>query len=205
MTTPDADRSKTPGDDACDVLSAAAIQDTLWTIGHSTRSWEAFLTLLRDARIDALVDVRRYAGSRRNPQFSPDAMRSGLCDAGIDYLPMPEMGGRRTANSDSPNTAWRVAAFRAYADYLATPEFARARERLMRLGNDKRTAVMCAEAVWWHCHRRLIADDFSARGWQVLHLMTPERSEPHPLHEAARMTEGVLRYPSEAAAQATLF
>ncbi len=178
---------------------------TLWTIGHSTRLWDAFLDVLQEARIQTLVDVRRHAGSRRNPQFSPLSMAPALREAGIDYLPMHEFGGRRTADKDSPNTAWRVAAFRGYADYMATPDFVLARERLMRLARSQRVAVMCAEALWWQCHRRLIADDFTARGCRVLHLMASGRQELHALNPAARMVDGVLRYPAEGDAQAALF
>ena len=162
------------------------------------------MTLLREAQIEALVDVRRFAGSRRNPQFSPIAMTPALRDVGIDYIAMPEFGGRRTADADSPNAAWRVAGFRGYADYMATPEFMLARAHLMQFAQTRRAAVMCAEALWWQCHRRLIADDFIARGWQVLHLMAPGRQEPHPLNAAARMIDGVLRYPSEGGTQASL-
>lgn len=170
---------------------------TLWTIGHSTRPWPDFVALLREAGIACLVDVRRFAGSRRNPQYSPVAMGEALPEAGIEYLPMPEFGGRRAPQPDSPNGAWRVAAFRGYADHMASEEFVHARERLMQLAGARRTAAMCAEAVWWRCHRRLIADDFTARGWRVLHLMTSGRAEPHPLNPAARMIDGVLRYPPE--------
>ncbi|MCY7355136.1 MAG: DUF488 domain-containing protein [Lysobacter sp.] len=183
----------------------ATSDDTLWTIGHSTRPWDAFAALLQEARIKALVDVRRFAGSRRNPQYSPLAMAPALHAIGIDYVAMPEFGGRRTADADSPNTAWRVAAFRGYADYMAAPEFVLARVQLMQRAQSQRTAVMCAEAVWWRCHRRLIADDFIARGWQVLHLLTLGRIEPHPLNASARMVDDVLRYPAEGDAQATLF
>jgi len=178
---------------------------TLWTIGHSTREWDDFVAMLREAGIDCLVDVRRFAGSRRNPQYSPLAMAPALRDAAIDYVPMPEFGGRRLPLPDSPNGAWRVTAFRGYADYMATPEFALARTRLMDLAGARRTSVMCAEAVWWRCHRRLIADDFTARGWQVLHLMASGKVQPHPLNPAARMHDGVLRYPREGDDQAALF
>jgi len=178
---------------------------TLWTIGHSTREWEEFAGMLREAGIEALVDVRRFAGSRRNPQFSPLAMAPALEAAGIEYVPMPEFGGRRTPQPDSPNGAWRVAAFRAYADYMAGPEFVLARERLMRLAHERRVAVMCAEAVWWRCHRRLIADDFTARGWQVCHLMAPGKATVHPLNPDARMVDGVLRYPAPGGGQGSLF
>jgi uncharacterized protein (DUF488 family) len=178
---------------------------TLWTIGHSTREWNDFVALLCEAEIESLVDVRRFAGSRRNPQYSPIAMAPALKAAGIGYRPMPEFGGRRAPHADSPNVAWRVAAFRGYADYMASPEFQLAREHLMQLAHERRCAVMCAEAVWWRCHRRLIADDFKARGWQVLHLMTKGRVEPHPLNPDARMVDGVLRYPAADTDQAALF
>lgn len=178
---------------------------TLWTIGHSTRGWDDFVALLRGARIDCLVDVRRFAGSRRNPQYSPLAMTPALQAAGIEYRPLPELGGRRAPHADSPNGAWRVAAFRGYADYMATPEFKLARERLMQLATARRSAVMCAEAVWWRCHRRLIADDFTVRGWQVLHVMAPGKVQPHPLNPAACMIDGVLHYPAETGPQEALF
>jgi uncharacterized protein (DUF488 family) len=177
----------------------------LWTIGHSTREWDDFVAMLREAAIDCLVDVRRFAGSRRNPQYSPLAMAPALAEANIDYVPMPEFGGRRVPLPDSPNGAWRVTAFRGYADYMATPEFVLARTRLMDLAQARRTSVMCAEAVWWRCHRRLIADDFTARGWQVLHLMALGKVQPHPLNPAARMRDDVLRYPPEGDDQAALF
>lgn len=184
---------------------ATAPIGVLWTIGHSTREWDVFVAMLREASIACVVDVRRFAGSRRNPQFSPVAMAPALQEAGIAYLPMPEFGGRRTARADSPNDAWRVAAFRGYADYMATEDFQLARERLMREAADARCAVMCAEALWWRCHRRLIADDFVARGWQVVHLMGPGKQQSHPLNPAARMQDGVLRYPAQGDAQPTLF
>jgi uncharacterized protein (DUF488 family) len=168
---------------------------TLWTIGHSTRPWEDFLSLLEANAIACVADVRRFAGSRRNPQYSPVDMGPALQAAGIEYLPMPELGGRWTVAPDSGNGAWRVAAFRGYADYMATPEFGLARERLMARAGAARTTVMCAEAVWWRCHRRLIADDFTARGWQVLHIMAPGKTQLHELNPDARMVDGVLRYP----------
>jgi uncharacterized protein (DUF488 family) len=191
--------------DATQDESMRAGAGRLWTVGHSTRDWDDFLALLREAQIQCLVDVRRFAGSRRNPQYSPIAMAPALQAGGIEYRPMPEFGGRRTPQLQSPNGAWRVAAFRGYADYMAGPEFELARAHLMQLARARRCAVMCAEAVWWRCHRRLIADDFVARGWQVLHLMTLGRIEPHPLNPDARMVDGVLRYPAAEAGQATLF
>ena len=175
---------------------------TLWTIGHSTRPWEEFVAILQAAGIEVLVDVRRFAGSRRNPQYSRDTMPMALAEAGIEYLPMPAMGGRRKPAPDSPNTAGRVEAFRAYADPLASPEYIAARAELMAIARRRRTCVMCAEAVWWRCHRRLIADDFVARGWQVIDLMGPGKSEPPSPNANAVMVDDVLQYP---APQAGLF
>ncbi len=174
---------------------------TLWTIGHSNRSWQDFVPLLAEARIAVLADVRRFAGSRRHPQFSRDAMPAALAAAGIRYWPLPALGGRRTPLADSPNRAWRVAAFRAYADHLASDEYVAARDELMAVAAVERTCVMCAEALWWQCHRRLIADDFVARGWQVVHLMGRGHSAAHDLNEDAVMGDDVLRYPG---AQPTL-
>ena len=177
----------------------------LWTIGHSTRPWEDFVALLRENAIACLADVRRFAGSRRNPQYSPVDMALALEEAGIDYLPMPDFGGRRKPEEDSPNGAWRVAAFRGYADYMATPGFALARGRLVREAGARRVAVMCAEAVWWRCHRRLIADDFTARGWTVLHIMAPGKLQQHVLNPDARLEGDHLVYPPGGAAQEQLF
>ena len=180
-------------------------RDTLWTVGHSTRDWDDFVALLHGAGIQMLVDVRRHAGSRRHPQFFSDTMARMLPGEGIEYVAMPDLGGRRPARADSPNGAWRNASFRGYADYMATDAWRAARDRLAVLAHARRTAVMCAEAVWWRCHRRLIADDFSARGWQVLHLMTPGRAEPHPLNPDACMVDDILHYPAPDDAQAGLF
>ncbi|MFC7300951.1 DUF488 family protein [Cognatiluteimonas weifangensis] len=177
----------------------------LWTIGHSTRDWDAFAALLVAAGIACLVDVRRFAGSRRNPQYAPAAMAPALQAAGIGYRALPELGGRRAPQPDSRNGAWRVAAFRGYADHLASPEYVAGRTRLLQLAQSQRCAVMCAEAVWWRCHRRLIADDFTARGWQVWHLLAPGKTQAHPLHPAARLVDDVLRYPAPADDQPPLF
>lgn len=183
----------------------AAHGETLWTIGHSTREWEGFVSMLDAAAIEALVDVRRFAGSRRNPQFSGEAMARALPEAGIEYIAMPGLGGRRAPRKDSPNTAWRNASFRGYADYMETREFAAACGRLADIARERRTAVMCAEATWWQCHRGLIADAFKAHGWTVVHLMAPGRSEPHPYTAAARIIDGRLDYSLPAGPQPSLF
>lgn len=178
---------------------------SLWTIGHSTRDWEVFVAMLHEAGIRTLADVRRFAGSRRHPRFSGLAMANALSQAGIAYVPMPELGGRRTPRNDSPHTAWRNPGFRGYADHMDTPAYADARERLAGLALAARTCVLCAEAVWWQCHRGLIADDFKARGWEVVHLLAPGRSEPHPYTGAARIVDGRLDYSLPAEPQAELF
>ena len=178
---------------------------TLWTIGHSTREWEVFTGMLRDAGIDVLVDVRRFAGSRRNPQFSGETMAETLPEAGIEYLPVPDLGGRRKPDPDTRNTAWRNASFRGYADYMGTPPWQSARDRLASLASRRRVAIMCAEALWWQCHRGLISDDFKAHGWEVIHLAAPGRSEEHPYTSAARVVDGELDYSAPEPPQASLF
>jgi uncharacterized protein (DUF488 family) len=178
---------------------------TLWTIGHSTRAWDAFVAMLDAAAIEVLVDVRRFAGSRRNPQFSGEAMADALPQAGIDHLPLPQLGGRREPRPDSTNSAWRNSSFRGYADYMAMPDYRAARDRLAALARSRRVAVMCAEAMWWQCHRSLIADDFKADGWQVIHLLAPGRAEEHPYTSAARIVEGRLVYSLPDNPQSALF
>jgi uncharacterized protein (DUF488 family) len=180
---------------------------TLWTIGHSTRTWDVFAGMLLAAHIEVLVDVRRFAGSRRNPQFSGQTMGAELAQSDIAYVPMPELGGRRPAHIDSPNIAWRNASFRGYADYMQTPGYRAAHGRLVELARTRRVAVMCAEAMWWQCHRSLIADDFKAAGWEVIHLLSPGRGQEHPYTSAARIIEGRLDYTgsAEGGQQASLF
>lgn len=155
---------------------------TLLTVGHSTHDAAAFLDLLRGAGVEGIADVRRFPGSRRNPQFSSDALAASLAESGIAYHHLPELGGRRSASpqhTDLTNAGWRVPAFRAYADHLRSPEFAEGRARLHELAQARRTAVMCAEAAWWRCHRRLIADVFSLDGWAVEHVMPDGRLVAH--------------------------
>lgn len=161
--------------------------------------------MLTAARIQSLVDVRRFAGSRRNPQFSGETMRAALAREGIRYVPMPELGGRRPARADSPNLAWRNAGFRGYADYMETSPYRAAHERLAELARSQRTAVMCAETMWWQCHRSLISDDFKAGGWEVIHLMAPGREQEHPYTSAARLVDGRLDYTLPADPQSSLF
>lgn len=179
---------------------------TLWTLGHSVLPWEDFVAVLRSARIQAVADVRRFPGSRRHPQYAAQAMARELPALGIEYVPMPGLGGRRRAQPDSPNTAWRSEAFRGYADYMATPEYAAARDALAALARRERTVVLCAEALWWRCHRGLVSDDFKARGWKVIHLSSRGHGEVHPYTSAAHLdAAGRLSYAATPAAQDDLF
>lgn len=167
---------------------------TIWTIGHSTRSSDEFLALLRGQRIELLVDVRRFPGSRKYPHFNEGEMVRWLNEAGINYRLMKDLGGRRKPRADSPNTAWRNASFRAYADYLETKEFQTAAAELLEAARAQRTAIMCSEAVWWRCHRSLIADYLKIRGVEVLHILSATKVEPHPYTSAATIVDGRLSY-----------
>ena len=161
---------------------------TVFTVGHSTRPIEELVDLLRAAGVRLLVDVRRYPVSRRYPHFSGPALRASLAAAGIHYRHEVDLGGHRQPRSDSPNKAWRAAAFRGYADHMATAEFAAALARLEAAAAAQPAAVLCAEADPTRCHRQLVADALTARGARVVHLLGPGRMEDHVLHPAARIT-----------------
>ena len=175
---------------------------TLWTIGHSTRSWEEFLGLLDMHGIEAIADVRRFPGSRRHPWFASEAMAAALPGRGLDYRWLPQLGGRRRVQPGSPNGAWRNEAFQGYADHMASAEFAEGLARALELADRRRTALMCAEAVWWRCHRRLVSDLLVHRGREVLHIIDDKPPRPHIPHEAAHAAGDGLVYPP---AQASLF
>jgi uncharacterized protein (DUF488 family) len=166
----------------------------IWTVGHGARPLDEFAEILSDTDIKTLADVRLIPGSRRHPQFGAQALAAALSDVGIAYVHLPELGGRREPRADSPHRALRVAAFRGYADHMSTAEFARGYERLTALARESRTAFMCAETLWWRCHRRLIADRLTVDGWTVTHLLAPAKSEPHLLWDAARTWDRDLVY-----------
>ena len=166
----------------------------IWTIGHSTHPLELFIEALRSFRIEVLVDVRSFPGSRRYPHFNQELLHVSLPAAGIEYRHFPELGGRRRPRPDSNNMAWRNKTFRAYADYMETIEFGEGIKRLQTLASQSRTAIMCAEAVWWRCHRSLISDYLKARGVKVSHIMAVGKSEAHPFTSAARIVKGELSY-----------
>jgi uncharacterized protein (DUF488 family) len=174
--------------------------ESVWTIGHSTRPLEGFLDLLARNRIEAVADVRRYPASRRWPHFAKEPLAMALEDRGLVYLWFPELGGRRTPTPKSPNTAWRSAAFRGYADYMATEAFAEGLGRLVNLASGLRTVVMCAESLWWRCHRGLIADVLRWLDFEVVHILGLGSTASHPYTAAARIVGGRLSYSAAAGA-----
>lgn len=169
----------------------------VWTVGHSTRSLGEFLDLLSPWDIEVLADVRRHPGSRRWPQFGSEALAARLPEHGLAYLWIPELGGRRQPRPDSPNTAWRSASFRGYADYMETEPFELGLMTLVNLACAARTAIMCAEALWWRCHRALVADALRWAGFEVIHILGQGAGVPHPNTAAARLAGGRLSYAGE--------
>jgi uncharacterized protein (DUF488 family) len=171
---------------------------TLWTVGHGTLAAPAFAALISEAGIQVVVDVRRYPGSRRNPQFGSDQMAAWLADAGVDYDWAPSLGGRRKVSAGSPNTGLRNPQFRAYADHMATAEFRDGVDHLLATAAERTVAVMCAESVWWRCHRRLLADHLVlVEGWDVEHVMHDGRRVDHTATPAARAVGRAVIYGGE--------
>ena len=166
------------------------------TIGHSTHPIDTFLELLGTHGVKRLVDVRTIPRSRYNPQFNNDTLAATLADCGIGYTGMKELGGLRHPRSDSPNTGWRNLSFRGYADYMQTPEFAAGLSALIEIANREQTAIMCAEAVPWRCHRTLIADALLVHGCAVAHIMSTSEPQPHSLTSFARVRGQQIIYPS---------
>jgi uncharacterized protein (DUF488 family) len=166
----------------------------IWTIGHSTRTGDDFRRVLTRHRIELVADVRRFPGSRRLPQFAADVLAHDLARDGILYRWIPELGGRRRQSAASTNLAWRHPAFRAYADHIATEEFAEGLNEVLMLAHGLRTVLMCAELLWWRCHRRLIADVLTTIGTQVYHLRGDEAPTLHHLAPPARLVRGELSY-----------
>lgn len=178
-------------------MATLAIPLTVWTIGHSTHPIAEFLEILERNEIEALADIRRFPGSRRQPQFHAGVLEDSLAGAGIAYLPLASLGGRRDPAPDSPNTGWRHRAFRGYADHVASDEFADGLMELLMAAHGLRTAIMCAEVLWWRCHRRLVADVLVSLGADVVHIMGAAAARPHRIAAPARLTGGVLGYPGQ--------
>lgn len=186
---------RTSGSQVAERHTRGASEPTpVWTIGHSTRRVEDLIGALAAYEIEVVADVRRFPGSRRLPQFSSGALEAELARAGIGYQWIGELGGRRRPAADSPNDAWRNASFRGYADFMATEEFATGLEVLVNLAEGARTAIMCAEVLWWRCHRRLIADLLTTLGYGVTHIRDARASEAHRIMDPGRVVRGRLVY-----------
>lgn len=170
---------------------------TIWTIGHSNRELGDFLSLLAQYDIEALADVRRFPGSRRQPHFAREALEASLRDHGVAYLWLPQLGGRRRPVPGSLNSGWRNSSFQGYADHMDSEEFANGLGALLDLAHARRTTLMCAELLWWRCHRRLIADLLKARGYEVIHILDGRQTTEHPFTSPARVVEGQLTYSSD--------
>jgi uncharacterized protein (DUF488 family) len=171
----------------------------IWTVGHSTRSAEEFLAHLQAHAINGLADVRAFPNSRRHPHFGRERLRVFLAAANIEYRHFPALGGLRKPRADSQNGAWRNQSFRGYADHMQTAEFAEAIDAMLDFGRDRRVAVMCAEALWWQCHRMLIADALVVRDVEVLHIMSTSggsAAQPHTLTPFARPDGRLVLYPA---------
>lgn len=166
----------------------------IWTIGHSTRSLEDLVKLLQVHSIKTIVDVRSFPGSRRYPHFNKETFSGSLLALQIDYFHFPLLGGRRRPKADSLNTALQNPSFRAYADYMESDSFKKGIKELLELAAVTRTAVMCAESVWWRCHRSLIADYLKAHEVNVEHILTEKKAEPHRYTAAANIVNGELSY-----------
>ena len=168
---------------------------TIFSIGHSTRTIGQFIALLKAHRVREIVDVRTMPGSRHNPQFNKARLAKSLAKEKIAYVHLPELGGLRRASKDSVNLGWRNASFRGYADYMQTPDFAEGLKDLVRIARKKRSAIMCAEAVPWRCHRSLIADALTKKKWKVLHIQSAKTAREHRLAPFLRMKKGKIIYP----------
>ena len=169
----------------------------IYTIGHSTRSIEEFIALLDKYEVSYLADVRTLAGSNHNPQFNAEDLSVSLKEAGIGYSHISKLGGLRKTNKESKNTGWRNASFRGYADYMATKEFAEGLEELIDIASKKTTAIMCAEAVPWRCHRSMIGDALVKKKWLVNDIMSLKKAPPHRLTSFLKVKKGIIVYPPE--------
>lgn len=176
------------------MISASPAPPTIFTIGHGTRSIDELLSLLRGAGVRRLVDIRSFPSSRKHPQFGKDALAASLDSEGIAYEWKKELGGFRRARPGSRHAALRSAGFRGYADHMETHEFEAARDWLIRASTETPTAVMCAESLWWKCHRRMLADALVAAGCDVRHIVTGGKIDPHRLHPTARIQAGLPVY-----------
>ncbi len=172
---------------------------TILTVGHSNRSLDAFLAILKAHGVECLADVRTIPRSRHNPQFNAETLEKSLSMAGIVYTRLPRLGGLRKPRKDSRNLAWRNDSFRGYADYMETTEFEKGIVELLALARDRRTAILCAEALYYRCHRSLISDALVCRGVETIHLMDRRKTAAHRLTPFVKIEDGRPTYPAEQA------
>jgi uncharacterized protein (DUF488 family) len=174
-------------------------EQAIFTLGHSTLPLKEFIALLRAYGIECLADIRTVPRSRHNPQFNADTLGDALREHGIAYTPLSALGGLRHPRKDSPNAGWRNDGFRGFADYMQTGAFARGLEELIALGQERRTAIMCAEAVPWRCHRSLVADALTVRGIPAVEILSITNSREHKLTPFARVEGTAITYPPDQA------
>jgi uncharacterized protein (DUF488 family) len=172
-------------------------QKNIWTIGHSTRTIEHFVSLLQSFNIEEVVDIRSFPGSKRYPHFNKEVLQITLPESNIGYTHLKDLGGRRPAKPDSINTRWHNDAFRGFADYMETENFKKGIEQLEKIASTKRTAYMCSEAVWWRCHRSLVSDYLKLKGWNVFHIMEVGKADEHTYTRPAKIVDGELSYKEE--------
>lgn len=178
-------------------MSRSEQNKNIWTIGHSTRSLEEFIDMLKSFQIESVADIRSFPGSRKYPHFNREALEISLPQNNIRYFHLKNLGGRRKAYPDSKNTAWHHPAFRGYADYMETDEFKKEIQQLEQIAMQQRTVYMCSEAVWWRCHRSMVSDFLKVIGWTVMHIMVIGKNEAHPYTSPARIIEDKLVYSME--------
>ncbi|MBS1765500.1 MAG: DUF488 domain-containing protein [Bacteroidetes bacterium] len=172
--------------------------NTIFTIGHSTHTMEEFLHMLHSFSVQHVADIRSYPGSRKCPQFNKETLETVLPENGIDYSHLKELGGRRSVKKDSRNNRWHNAAFRGYADYMETESFVKGIALLTAIAQKQVTAFMCSEAVWWRCHRSMVSDYLKVNGWNVMHIMSATKADPHPYTAPARIVGNQVFYWDEA-------
>lgn len=169
----------------------------IWTIGHSTNPFDKFVGILKSYEIEIVADVRSLPGSRKYPQYNKENLEKSLPENGIKYIHIAKLGGRRKVSKNSINTGWRHPAFRGYADYMETDEFNEGINELITIATDCHTVVMCAESLWWRCHRSMIADYLKLDGWKVIHIFAHHRIEIHTYTQPAKIKNGRLNYTSD--------
>lgn len=178
-------------------MNTIKVNKEIWTIGHSTRSLDEFITILKSFQIECVADIRSFPGSNKFPQFNKEALEISLPQDHLKYIHIKKLGGRRKTNPDSKNISWRHAAFRGYADFMETETFKDGIIELEKVALRIPTAYMCSEAVWWRCHRSMVSDYLKAEGWKVMHIMGVGKATEHPYTQPARIVKGTLTYKVE--------